>query len=105
MHADDASININLWITPDESCKNLENSGLKLYPVAVPKDASFSDYNNDQNQLNRFISGEKEKKQLEVPYRCNRAVIFKSRIIHQTSEYEFYSGYENRRVNITFLFD
>ncbi len=104
LHADDASININLWITPDECCLDPENSGLTLYPVSIPEDAEFSEYNNDQNGLRELVSKEEENR-LKIPYRCNRALIFRSRIIHQTSPYRFRAGYQNRRVNITLLFE
>jgi hypothetical protein len=39
-----------------------------------------------------------------VPYRANRAVIFNSDLFHETDQIHFHEGYENRRVNITFLY-
>ena len=39
-----------------------------------------------------------------IPYRENRAVIFNSNLFHETDNYEFKEGYENRRVNVTLLF-
>ena len=39
-----------------------------------------------------------------VPYRCNRAVIFDSNLVHRTDDFYFAPGYENRRINITMLF-
>jgi hypothetical protein len=39
-----------------------------------------------------------------VPYRFNRAVIFDSDLFHTTPKLTFGSSYEDRRVNVTFLF-
>jgi hypothetical protein len=39
-----------------------------------------------------------------VPHRCNRAVIFNSDLIHRTDDIRFRPGYENRRINVTFLY-
>ena len=41
---------------------------------------------------------------MRVPYRCNRAVIFDSSLIHESGGVRFRSGYENRRMNVTLLF-
>ena len=35
----------------------------------------------------------------------NRAVVFNSNLFHETNSYEFKEGYENRRINVTLLFD
>ena len=103
-HADDASLNINLWITPDTSCLDPENSGLTIYPVTIPDGMPFSHYNNDISRLKDLISAGSNE-ELKIPYKCNRAVIFRSKFIHKTSDYKFISGYRHRRINITFLFD
>ncbi|CAN0250185.1 unnamed protein product, partial [Laminaria digitata] len=39
-----------------------------------------------------------------VPYRQNRVVMFDSRLLHETDTFRFREGYENRRINLTFLF-
>jgi hypothetical protein len=39
-----------------------------------------------------------------VPYRENRAVLFKSRLLHWSDAPEFAEGYENHRINVTLLF-
>ena len=41
---------------------------------------------------------------LVVPYRQNRAVLFRSRLFHHSDRPEFASGYENHRINLTLLF-
>jgi hypothetical protein len=39
-----------------------------------------------------------------VPYARNRCVIFDSSLVHRTDRFRFADGYENRRINLTFLF-
>ena len=40
-----------------------------------------------------------------IPYKENRAVIFNSQLYHATDDFSFEESYENRRINITFLYD
>ena len=39
-----------------------------------------------------------------IPYNENRAVVFNSCLFHETDNYSFKEGYENRRINVTLLF-
>jgi hypothetical protein len=41
---------------------------------------------------------------VNIPYRGNRAVLFNSALFHETDAINFKEGYENRRVNMTYLF-
>ena len=41
---------------------------------------------------------------VEVPYRENRCVIFRSDLLHETAPLHFKPGYRNRRINLTFMF-
>ena len=38
-----------------------------------------------------------------VPYKCNRAVIFVSDQYHESLPFRFAPGYDNRRVNLTLV--
>ena len=102
-HADKAAININLWITPDSACPDPEAAGLVVHNVAAPPDWGFSDYNLDPAPLERLVA-RKGRAPVGVPYRCNRAVIFDSSLIHESGGVRFRSGYANRRINLTLLF-
>ena len=102
-HADKAAININLWITPDSACPDPEAAGLVVHDVAAPPDWHFSDYNLDPAPLERLVARE-GRAPVRVPYRCNRAVIFDSSLIHESGGVCFRSGYANRRINVTLLF-
>ena len=102
-HADKAAVNVNLWITPDEACPDPEAAGLTVHDVAAPPDWGFSDYNLDPARLERLVERE-GRAPVHVPYRCNRAVIFDSSLIHESGGVAFRSGYTNRRINVTLLF-
>ena len=41
---------------------------------------------------------------ITVPYRQNRAVIFDSALFHKSGRIAFKLGYTNRRINLTLLF-
>ena len=102
-HADKAAININLWIAPDSACPDPEAAGLVVHDVAAPPDWGFSDYNLDPAPLERLVAQE-GRAPVRVPYRCNRAVIFDSSLIHESGGVRFLNGYANRRINVTLLF-
>jgi hypothetical protein len=40
----------------------------------------------------------------KIPHRANRAVIFKSSLIHKTDDCTFTTGYANKRINVSLLF-
>ena len=102
-HADKAAINVNLWITPDSACPDPGAAGLVVHDVAAPPDWGFSDYNLDPAALERLVAQE-GRAPMRVSYRCNRAVIFDSSLIHESGGVRFLSGYANRRINVTLLF-
>ncbi len=103
LHADKAAVNLNFWITPDESCADESGGGLRLYDVAAPPEWRFENYNHQETALRAEIArlGAMPR---DIPYKCNRAVMFDSSLIHETIPYRFQDGYENRRINITMLF-
>ncbi|PPR78483.1 MAG: hypothetical protein CFH01_00972 [Alphaproteobacteria bacterium MarineAlpha2_Bin1] len=105
LHADDALININFWITPD-SAKNDKNnnSGIIIYDKPVPKNWNFEEYNQSDIKIKNYLK-KSESRKIEIPYKQNRAVIFDSKFIHQSQKIDFKKGYVNQRINITMLFD
>jgi len=103
IHADFALVNLNFWITPDEFNKNKNTGGLKVYDAAAPQDWTFYNYNTNSNKIYKFLN-ENNASCINVPYRCNRAVLFNSSYFHETDQINFMEGYESRRINITYLF-
>ncbi len=103
IHADDAVVNVNFWITPDDANLDPENGGLLVWDVPAPRGWDFSNFHDRQPEIRDFLARH-EAKALRVPYRGNRAVIFDSQLLHQTDMVRFREGYENRRINVTLLY-
>ncbi len=103
MHADQAAVNVNFWIAPDDANRNPNSGGLVVWDVKAPQDWNFERYNTDVPSMRAFL-GEHGAKPIVVPHRANRAVIFDSDLFHETDRIEFKDGYENRRINVTMLY-
>jgi cytochrome c-type biogenesis protein CcmH/NrfG len=103
VHADEAAVNVNFWITEDEANLDREHGGLLVYRQEAPADWGFAKFNTDSEVIQRYLESEGEPP-LRVPYRTNRAVVFDSDLFHATDRPVFREGYTNRRVNITFLY-
>ncbi len=103
VHADFAALNVNVWIAPPGANLDPEGGGLRLYDVPRPPGWDFADYNADPARIRAYLA-EKNARAIDVPHRTNRAVIFDSRLFHETQPIHFRPEYENRRVNITLLF-
>ncbi len=104
VHADFARVNLNFWVTPDEAVIDTTTGGLVVHDVPAPSSWGFRDYNDsDDARIYGFLKGHNAGAR-RIPYRCNRAVLFNSSLFHETDAIHFKEGYENRRVNITYLF-
>jgi tetratricopeptide (TPR) repeat protein len=103
IHADQAAVNVNFWITPDEANLNPDGGGLIVWDAAAPDDWDPAKYNGDEPGTRDFLA-KAGAKPVKVPYRANRAVIFDSDLFHETDAIEFKEGYLNRRINLTMLY-
>jgi len=103
IHADEAAVNVNFWITPDHANLDPEGGGLVIWDKQAPLEWDFAKFNADENAAYNFLA-ESGAKPVKIPYRANRAVIFDSNLFHKTDEIAFAQGYENRRINITMLY-
>ena len=93
-----ADIIIQLGLLSD---KNL--SSLKENQIII---GVFDSYNNkDNSPLIRKMLKDNNVDSMVIPYKENRAVIFNSQLFHETDDFDFNESYENRRINITFLYD
>ena len=106
IHADQASINVNFWITPEEGNLNKNKGGLRIWNKLPPENSDFNYYNSVDNSPGiRKMLKDNNVDNMVIPYKENRAVIFNSQLFHETDDFEFNESYENRRINITFLYD
>lgn len=105
VHADFAKLNLNFWITPDAANLDPETGGMVIYDIPPPDTWNFREYNDDEQQARIYaFLAEAGARKFVVPYRCNRAVLFNSKLFHETDAIDFRTGYENRRINVTYLF-
>lgn len=104
IHADNAAVNVNFWITPDEANLAPGTGGIKVYNVRAPESWAFESYNQDTAKVNAFLSQQQATAEV-IPYAHNRAVLFDGRLFHETDAFRFADGYLKKRINITLLFD
>ena len=106
IHADQASINVNFWITPEDANLSPDSGGLIVWNKLPPDDWSFNDYNSVQSldKIGGMLESEGIIKKI-IPYKENRCVIFNSKLFHCTDEFNFNKSYPHRRINITLLYD
>jgi tetratricopeptide (TPR) repeat protein len=103
VHADEASVNVNFWITPDEANRDPGHGGLVVWDVAAPADWHFTQFNADASLVEGYLARQGGKAR-RIPYRSNRAVIFDASLFHKTDHFTFGPEYCDRRLNITFLY-
>ncbi len=103
VHADDAAVSVNFWVTPTEANLEPESGGLVVSLTPPPADWQIRDYDADQERIVTFLE-KNAGNRLVVPYRQNRAVLFRSRLFHHSDRPKFASGYENHRINLTLLY-
>lgn len=103
VHADNAAVNVNFWITDDAANLEPQGGGLLVYPQDAPQDWGFAKYNNDPGFILRYLESTGDEP-MRVPYRANRAVVFDSDLFHASDRPNFRDGYLNRRINITLLY-
>ena len=102
-HADRGAFSVNLWITPDEANRNPSGGGLVLWDRLAPNDY-FGAPRDRQGEMLKELVEDPTAKAITVPYRCNRAVLFRSNVIHRTDDLDFEPGINNRRINVTFIY-
>jgi tetratricopeptide (TPR) repeat protein len=107
MHADFAAVNVNFWLTPDDAMLDPESGGMRIWDVEAPAEWGPEDFNTadpaTKERIDAYLqsSGARE---LVVPHRQNRVVIFNSDLFHRTDDIRFRDGFENRRINVTMLY-
>ncbi|KAL3925187.1 MAG: hypothetical protein SGILL_000579 [Bacillariaceae sp.] len=104
LHADEAAVNVNLWLTPNEANLDPNSGGLVVYTVKPPKDWDFERYNRDTDFVYETLIKPSHFANVTIPYKENRAVIFDSALFHATDTFNFKKGYKNRRINLTLLY-
>ena len=87
VHADDAAVSVNFWVTPTQANLDPGRGGLVVCRAPPPDDWEIKDYDADQARIVTFLE-QKADDSLVVPYRQNRAVLFRSRLFHHSDRPE-----------------
>jgi hypothetical protein len=103
IHADDAMVNVNIWLTPDSANLDKNSGGLIIWKKKPDDSASFEEFNSE-HYTKKMFKDVNNADFIRVPYKTNRAVIFDSKLYHATDSINFDSKYINRRLNVTFLY-
>jgi len=104
LHGDSGLRNLNLWLTPDDANLDSDTGGLTFWGKKGPLLETQNNPKEKSIQIMRDIITEPDTQATKVPYKGNRAGLFESNIIHSTDTLNFKPGYENRRINITFVY-
>ncbi|KAL3803539.1 hypothetical protein HJC23_014087 [Cyclotella cryptica] len=103
LHADQAAVNVNIWLSLGANLDE-KSGGLVVFTAKPPESWDFESYNTNTDMVVEELLRPTNFANITVPHRPNRAVIFDSTLFHQTDKYTFKQGYENGRINLTFLF-
>jgi tetratricopeptide (TPR) repeat protein len=102
-HADNSAINLNLYITPDEANLDPASGGMEIWDAAPEDEAAMRRYNGDEAAARDFLRRTGARSTI-VPHRANRAIFFRSDLMHKTDNFRFAEGYLNKRINVSMLF-
>jgi hypothetical protein len=103
-HADPSSININIWVSKNESVQSFEENGLEIINAKPPSDWTRDQWNgNKDNCIIDFLKNHPHKIK-KIKYKYNRAIFFDGAYFHKTDNVNMKPGLKNRRVSYTMLF-
>lgn len=107
LHADEAAVNVNIWLSLEGA--DLEEDGygggLVVYTAKPKKEWNFKDYNTRADELVvKELLEPSNFANVTVQHEPNRCIIFDSALFHQTQRYRFRRGYQNSRINLTLLY-
>jgi len=103
MHCDPSLLNLNTWVSSDESVKDKSHNGLNIYKITPPKDWPRKKWNEEPESALEYIKS-KNIEAVQIPYKSNRAILFNGAYFHQSNGVSMKEGIENRRVSYTMLF-
>ncbi|HET7084290.1 MAG TPA: tetratricopeptide repeat protein [Rhizomicrobium sp.] len=102
-HADNSTINVNLYITDDSANLDPGSGGMEIWDAAAPDIQTMRKLNSSEEMVHEFLRRAGAKR-YTIAHRANRAIIFKSTQFHKTDTFRFRSDYLSQRINISLLF-
>lgn len=103
IHADNSTVNVNLYIAPDDANLDPGSGGMEIWDVDAPDIQTMRKLNGSEAMVCDFLA-QAAGERFTVAHRANRAVIFRSTQFHKTDRFRFKTGYLSQRINISFLF-
>lgn len=104
-HSDLASITVNTWMTPNEFNLEEGRGGLVLHDVRRTDDMMVHEFNAAPYCV-EYFEQRTHGRNVVIPYRFNRTVIFDSRTFHSSDQVCFRnSNMESTRMNFGLSFD
>tara|TARA_R100001480_G_scaffold67960_1_gene79316 strand:+ start:56 stop:661 length:606 start_codon:yes stop_codon:yes gene_type:complete len=103
LHCDPSIINLNIWVSSNDSVLDLEKNGLHIYKITPPKDWTREDWNNNAEKSLEYIKSNNVEP-VKIKYKSNRAIFFDGSYFHKTNEVSMKEGFENMRISYTLLF-
>lgn len=101
-HSDPGSVfTCNVWVTPNECVYDTSKNGLILYNKKINSKFPIENLIKDGKLQSSYLENVEYDM---IPYKCNRAIIFRSDTIHKTNNVHMKSGHMNKRVSYTFLY-
>ncbi|MBA2589526.1 MAG: hypothetical protein H0U98_12990 [Alphaproteobacteria bacterium] len=102
-HADLAAVNVNFYVTPNEANLEPESGGMVIWNKTIDTEPLMRSLNSSEDAMQEYLFS-RHAVATKIPHLANRAVIFKSSLIHKTDDFEFRTGYANKRINISLLY-
>lgn len=85
VHADEAGVNVNIWLTPDDANEAPGTGGLVVYTARPAAASTAEDYNARGAQFAATFLEATDYAITAVPYRA--AVVFDSTLFHKTDSF------------------
>ncbi len=104
VHADQADMNVNVWLTDERFNSDPTTGGMTIFGSRVPEGWTFKAYNASPDTVREHLRAVRATEH-KIAYRGNRATIFPSHLFHQTDPVNFEGGYDGRRINLTIMLD
>jgi len=109
IHGDQAAVNLNMWLTPDEANLDPSSGGLIIYHTRAPPSWGSRMYNRAdavaKNEMDNLLARDGHAS-TKVAYKSNRMVMFQSDLFHVSdAPFKFTQGdYTSGRLDLTLLY-
>ncbi len=103
VHADRGAVSLNFWTTPDEANLDPTRGGLVIWNKRVPKEY-FHASPERIDRIHAELIEAADAVPATIAYRCNRAMLFHSDVLHRSDQMQFKDHYSHRRVSMTYLY-